>query len=238
MHENIEDRAGSSLRSIPESRRDIASRWIFVVFFLLCCLGAGATLSVADEQSRQPDSLQRDTSASKGESAAEDQLLTEDEVSGICSQYLETHKDEYGLADPAKDLTESRVSIDKHRSATIRYDQIYKGIPVAGGGMIIFIRGGRVDRILNHLKKGIDLDIVSAMTKEQALDIALRKFEPLCDSVEIHKTQYFIMKGSREDKIHLTWYVVLRCTTKLEARAYHIDALTGEIFAENDGKKR
>jgi Zn-dependent metalloprotease len=82
---------------------------------------------------------------------------------------------EFGLKDPERDLSEMKKSQSEDGRLTVRYQQMYQGIPVMGGELIVNTNGrGDLYSINGELSPDISLQTQPAIDVVQARDTALK----------------------------------------------------------------
>jgi len=87
---------------------------------------------------------------------------------------LEAYSAEFGIGDPAKELTLTRISDSDETRSTLRYQQVYQGIPVIGGELVVnIISSGGLLSINGEVSPALSIPTEPRFTAEQTRDTAL-----------------------------------------------------------------
>ena len=89
------------------------------------------------------------------------------------SNTLSRFAPDFEIADPARDLELVR-SPEKGKAASVRYQQLYKGVPVIAGELLVNMdHRGRLRAIIGEASPGLDVGVEPKVTSDEALDNAL-----------------------------------------------------------------
>jgi hypothetical protein len=100
-------------------------------------------------------------------------LSAEDQALGIIDQYA----DALGLSNPSQELRLEKAESFDNRTM-LRYQQVYRGIPVMGGDLILNTQGeGYLLSLSGELSPELSLDTATQLTAEQASAIALQAMQ-------------------------------------------------------------
>ena len=131
----------------------------------------GGTRTAIDPQTGVTTFLGFDASApvtlAPGESVAERSPAE------LASNALSRFAPDFGVADPGRDLELVRAPV-KGKSGSVRYQQLYKGVPVLAGELLVNLDDrGRLRAIIGETSPGLDIGVEPKVTQGEALDQAL-----------------------------------------------------------------
>ncbi|MDD4053056.1 MAG: M4 family metallopeptidase, partial [candidate division Zixibacteria bacterium] len=143
--------------------------------------------------------------------------------------YFEANRGAYKMAQPAEELTVSRVSQDDLGMTHVRLRQIYRDIPVIGAELIVhFTPAGELKTVNGAYHPDINLDVtpsVDAAHASEAADIDLRSFFG-AGTPQTPELVVFPWEG----KYFLAWRTFLISDTPMGRWEYFIDAKTGQVI--------
>ncbi len=91
-------------------------------------------------------------------------------------QFLATYGRLFGLTDQANQLTAMRTKLADHGRSFVRFQQVYQGIPVMGGELIVQVDAGKNVRSANgEVLPHLVVDVVPTIDAEAARQTALAK---------------------------------------------------------------
>ena len=152
----------------------------------------------------------------------------------IARQFLAASKDMFAMKVPEEELQLKAVGTDMRGNRHVRYQQMYKGLPVFGGELVVHMDGENAIRGVNgKFTPRIDLPTEPTVPAEDARKTVL---EHAPDNKERPGAEPLLLVFIHEGKPHLTWHMTVDGTDKAldgsETPAkweYFVDGLTGEV---------
>ncbi|MBC7923965.1 MAG: M4 family metallopeptidase [Ferruginibacter sp.] len=154
--------------------------------------------------------------------------------------YLDAVKDVMRIKNPASEFTVTTTETDPLHQTHQRMHQVYRGIPVYGGEVILHSRGGQIQALNGRYFPTPALtDVIPAVASTQATTTALRdvqartNFHPL--SGEFRKLMEYEGPSARlviyhsEENPRLAWHVSVRPNV-VEHWEYFVDARNGSVI--------
>ena len=115
----------------------------------------------------------------------------------------------------------------------IKYKQVYKGIPIDGGILIVHIKNNIVNSINGRIVRFDDIDLSVNISKENALEIAKLDLKVTNLTQEYPVETLIRSKNKRgETGVHLVHKVKIMSFTPMLAFDVFIDAKTGKIVSK------
>lgn len=160
-------------------------------------------------------------------------------------KFLEDYGDFFGLDDSEKDMKLVKKTKDKQGITHLRYNQVYEGVPVFGGQMIVHLKKDLSSVSANAgLDTDISLDTHPEISKEKAEEKAAQKWEekfkgkdPKILSSKLVVFSGKLVKDDPEGKDRLAWLVEIFETQPRSHEYYFIDAKNGETVFQITGMK-
>lgn len=141
----------------------------------------------------------------------------------------------FGLRDPDSELTGASETTDEIGGTHIRFDQVYKGVPVFGGTLRSHFDGsGNLRAINGTIIPDIDLDPVPSKTAEEAAFAAMTAVSSKegAAGLSAMATKLYIYRAGLaqgiDGKNYLVWQVEVANTAGVHEFVF-VDAHTGEI---------
>jgi Zn-dependent metalloprotease len=154
-------------------------------------------------------------------------------------KFLELYKGIYGLNDLRAELDVTRINRDEI-GAMVEFRQMYKGIPVSGGGMRAFFnRSGDLYRIKAALHPDIDISTVPTFNRTKAINLVLKDLqlppnftgkEPVVGYPEAPSASLAVY--SDKDGYHLIWVVWIHLERSIWQ--YLVDAASNAILNKEE----
>jgi Zn-dependent metalloprotease len=232
---------GKSLQMLVEGKTMKTLISFLLLTSLVICFSADAgqyirvspTDSVYISPTRE-DSLEGIRRAEEKAEAKKIKDIADSQVVVIARRYLEANKTKYKLDGTKKELRPSRVASNPGLPDIVHLGQFYKGIEVESGTMQITIdhaTSGVLD-IWDRLIDSDTLDVVPAISSEQAVDIAKNRLQGECINLEPDASPYLQVTGRDQSSFKLCWRFDLSCKIGdlMHGWRFRIDARTGSII--------
>ncbi|MCX7879372.1 MAG: M4 family metallopeptidase [Ignavibacteria bacterium] len=158
--------------------------------------------------------------------------------------FIETNKDLFPLQEPKNELREVEVIKDIDKEFVVRYQQVYKGVPIWGKEILAyFSKSGELEFIaLNIVPTPVDREIErKEIDKEKAIEIATKDLELKTHFVTLPseikgffernypKAEEYYFYDSFSKKLFLSWMVELM-PNFWEVYRYFISQSVGEVL--------
>ena len=131
----------------------------------------------------------------------------------------------FHMKNPAAEL--ALINATDADGSHLRFQQMYKGIPVWGAQLLVHSQDGQLTAINGHYQPGIDLNPTPGLTAAQAETIA-RTHLGAAQATLLANVELVVMTYHTEPAA-LTWLVQLATNEPLGRWLYFIDAPTGGI---------
>lgn len=159
----------------------------------------------------------------------------EGKAEAIALQFLKENKNLFPLESPEEELFLKNITSDRGGSQHIRYQQIFKKLPIFGSELIVHLDSQNVVRGLNgKINAKIKLDVKPAIADEKVEKIVL-KHAPGNKPIAGRKPLLLIL--IRENKPWLAWHLTVDGVDKgLDNKEmpavweYFVDAKTGNVL--------
>lgn len=153
----------------------------------------------------------------------------------IARQFLAATKGMYAMKAPEKELQLKGIGTDRRGNRHVRFQQLYKGLPVFGGELIVHMDNGNAIRGVNSkFAPKINLPSEPTVSSDDAKQKVL-KHAP--DNKEVTGLEPTLLVLVHEDKPYLAWHITVAGTcktlkgSKMGAKwEYFVDALTGDVI--------
>jgi len=151
--------------------------------------------------------------------------------------YLEQHSAELGLDDPRSQLVETRIHQSPQTNViTLRMQELYRGVEVWGGQLLIHVAQAGTVTITNALQHPGGVESVSPkVTSKQAL--ALAKGAVQLQAPTHHSESLTVYRAEDSREWFLAWEVILESdAAKSAPRRWKciVDATRGRILATDN----
>jgi Zn-dependent metalloprotease len=161
--------------------------------------------------------------------------------------FLDKYKDAFKLHDVNKELSLKTVISDDQAFDTYRFQQMYQGVPVNGGELLVHVKNASMVTAINgRIFPDIDVDPNPYLDKNAIIDLAIKmtdatKFrwedplaEDLLDKTAAFKSWYPDPKLEifyKNNQYYLVYHVMIAVDKPEPANwEYFIDAQTGELI--------
>jgi len=179
--------------------------------------------------------------AVKGAASPAMNLASSADALDSADRFLARYGSAMGLVDSSRELTARSSVRDELGMLHVHYDQMYEGVPVFGGQVMVHLENDQVVFVNGEVAPKISVDTVPLISEGQAIERAKGYYESRFTSVPSAVREvklYIIDRGFLEKKEgdggRLVWRVQL---TGLAANEYYfIDARTGELVYQLTGR--
>jgi len=145
---------------------------------------------------------------------------------------LNANRSSYGLLDPSAELKLRGSRRDNTGISHVKYDQLYRGLPVFEGEAIVHVDAAENAAVTSALRAFINLDTTPRIGRNAAVNTAVRYIAPL-GGYEVRDASLMILpRGERSVADRLVWHVAVLVENDFEDRAewrYFIDARDGSV---------
>lgn len=143
--------------------------------------------------------------------------------------YLRTYQDFYGQSDPALSLEVLKVA-EKH-DELVTFSQTYRGLPVYGSGLLVFLDGEKVHATVGGLlPAGLVIDTETVITADDALERA-RGYLQAPNALQMGPVRLMILDPGLTEMVpsspRTVWRVALAAGELLNV---YVDTITGEVL--------
>ncbi len=135
-------------------------------------------------------------------------------------------KKEYDLFRIKVDELKLKAQNDRMKENHLYFEQCYKGVKVEGGAVKVHLKDGSVFWVVSDFKPDISIDINPVLSKEDAINCALRELSPQ-KSFEVDTAYPVILPEGLDYR--LCYKVKIWCTEPLGYWIYYVDAISGEV---------
>jgi zinc metalloprotease ZmpA len=146
--------------------------------------------------------------------------------------HFKANRQAHGLSDPAAELRWRRNRVDRRGVTHVKFDQLYRGLPVFEGEAITHVEADGNVTVTDALAGNLSLSTQARITRAAAVDAALGFIRPIGD-FEIRDASLWILpRGERSVVDRLVWHVAVAVENDLEEPAewrYFVDAQTGSV---------
>ncbi|MBU1177971.1 M4 family metallopeptidase [Patescibacteria group bacterium] len=163
----------------------------------------------------------------------------------VADQFLAEYGSYFGLRDPATELAVVENKQDKLKMSHAVYNQLYKGLPVFGGQLIVHLDSTNAIQSANgQVIPNVDLDVNPKINQESAADKAKQKWQEqfkLNEAQVISTGLKVFNRGLLENKSgqpnQLVWEIELYDKGSHQHEYYYIDAQRGDLIYQITGRK-
>jgi Zn-dependent metalloprotease len=143
--------------------------------------------------------------------------------------YVEAHRAESGLRDEVDQVSPYRVQEDELGMTHVRCHQLYKGVRVEGGELIVHLDAAlEVFGVSNGILQNVEVNVGPVNPDWTAARAARDDFQA---------DGFLVEQEGRAEKVvfrwfdgdHLCWVIVLHAIDGVDRRKYFVDAQSGEI---------
>jgi bacillolysin len=155
----------------------------------------------------------------------------------IAISFLVKHKDLFVLESPEEEMRYKTLGVDRKSNLHVRFQQMYKNLPVFGRELVVHIdKDGVVRGINGKLAPGIKLPDKTRITAQKAVEAVLKDdANNRRDRIQREPTLLVYVGG--DDKPYLAWHVTVEGMDKaLDGSPtpakweYFVDSQTGKII--------
>jgi Zn-dependent metalloprotease len=143
----------------------------------------------------------------------------------------------YGLTNPSSELRE-RSQHDGLRGGTlVRFDQVYRGLPVFEGEAVANVDADDNVTVTNAIAGNLNVNTAARVNRNDAINTALRFISPVGDFTVRDASLWILPRGQRSILNRLVWRVSVDVENEFEAPAawqYFIDAASGAVAFSYD----
>ncbi|MDZ7262316.1 MAG: M36 family metallopeptidase [candidate division KSB1 bacterium] len=135
-------------------------------------------------------------------------------------------------------VSEDRLEFDRVRETAgiqhLRFQQVYKGVPVRGGEYVVTVLpGNKVQTALGGFYRDIQLDVNPKLSAQQALTFARQNPPPNVELKDSLNTFQLIVYP-KDGTYHLAWELRVPSVRGFGEWVYIVDAFAGEILKRFD----
>ncbi|MCB1056155.1 MAG: M4 family metallopeptidase [Acidobacteria bacterium] len=137
----------------------------------------------------------------------------------------------FGLVNPAAELAVKRSRVDDKGVTHVRYQQLYRGVPVFEGEAISHVGAKGDVTVTSALRSGFDLDVTPKLGRDEAIAKALDLVGAVGKS-QVLSADLQVLPPQRTGSEHLAWHVVVFVENKFDATSQtdlFIDAHDGGL---------
>jgi len=151
-----------------------------------------------------------------------------DEVS-TAIQFFTENKAAFRMENPSEELKLQRIDEDQLGMRHVRFDQIYRGLKVIGGAMIVhYTADGKLKTVNGKYEPEIELGTTSDLAPEEAVRIASDDLAGFFGSGEPSEPELVVFPW--EDVNYLAWRFFIYSEKPMGRWEYFVDANTGEVI--------
>jgi Zn-dependent metalloprotease len=167
-------------------------------------------------------------------------------IGSIADQFLSNHATDLGLTHPLQELVPLQVTSDQLGTTTIRYQQIYQGVPVYGSEVLLHLDENLQPCTANgRLLSEAAVDSAATFPQDQAIQLAKTLFLQQYgisnnDSVEVGYTDLYVLNAgllNNTDDLdsHLAWEVQVAQPSAGTSEYYFFDAHSAQYLGQLSG---
>ena len=146
--------------------------------------------------------------------------------------HLDANRQAHGLAAPSAELRWRRNRVDRRGVTHVKFDQVYRGLPVFEGEAISHVGADGNVTVTDALAANLNVSTQPRITPAAAVAAALGFIRPIGD-YEIRDASLWILpRGERSVIDRLVWHVAVAVENQLEDPAewrYFVDAQSGSV---------
>lgn len=150
----------------------------------------------------------------------------------VSRAYFSANRAAYGLSDPSAELRVRSSRADSRGVAHVRFDQVYRGLPVFEGEAIAHVDANENVTVTSALRGNLNVATAPRVGRGAAVNTAVRFISPL-GRYEVRDASLWILpRGDRSLTDRLVWHVAVAVENELEDPAewqYFIDAGSGAV---------
>ena len=161
-----------------------------------------------------------------------------DRAVDVSRSHFDANRRAYGLANPASELRVRGSRSDGRGQSHVRYDQVYRGLPVFEGEAIAHVDANDAVTVTSSLRGNITVSTAPRVGRDQAVASSVRTTSPLGDYVVTDATLVILPRGERSIVDRLAWHVVITIENDFQDPAewhHFVDARTGDVVYSFDG---
>jgi thermolysin len=143
--------------------------------------------------------------------------------------FFEEHKGAFRMTAPVDELQTQRIDADELGMRHVRFQQVYQGLPVVGGELIVhFGADGLLKTVNGNYEPGIKLDVTPAIVGAEAVRIAQDDLKSFFGDAEPGEPVLVVFPWA--GTYNLCWRLFLYSDTPMGRWEYLIDAKNGDVL--------
>lgn len=147
-------------------------------------------------------------------------------------EHFNANRGAYGLTNPSTELRLRRERADEQGVTHVKFDQLYRGLPVFEGEAIAHVDADDTVTVTNALVPNLNVDTTARVGRNDAVNTAVRFIGPL-GAYEVRDVSLWILpRGERSIVDRLAWHVAVAVENEFQDPAewrYFVDASTGAV---------
>lgn len=147
--------------------------------------------------------------------------------------HLDANRQAHGLSAPSAELRWRRNRVDRRGVTHVRFDQVYRGLPVFEGEAITHVDADGTVTVTDALAANLTVSTEPRIAQAAAVAAALGFIRPIGD-YEIRDASLWILpRGERSAADRLVWHVAVAVENEFEEPAewrYFVDAQSGSVI--------
>lgn len=145
--------------------------------------------------------------------------------------FLAQNRSLFNMDNELKDLELMEVDISSRGNSHVRFQQMYKGVPVFKGDYQVHIRpDGRVDMANGHYYPDIEVSTSPSVSAASAVQTAKNDLSSQVDLTKDPQTTLMIYREPEEEAFRLAWRIVIE--EPENSWRYFVDANNGQVLEE------
>ncbi len=153
-----------------------------------------------------------------------------------CLDFIDRHRDAFGLKDPKSELKLSRKDIDTSGRIHLLFQQMYNGIPIENSGVGVNLDNGKNIYLIYGGKVTPNIDTTPLLTADEAIKIATDRLNKAAGGTAHLNTKIFkpraelVIYPLSESSFELAYYVKVSASKPLGDWFYYFDAKDGHLI--------
>src|SRR5262245_48759287 len=144
----------------------------------------------------------------------------------------------YGLTNPSVELRERKEHDSGNGVNHVRFDQVYRGLPVFEGEAIAHVDADDTVTVTNAIAGNLNVNPAPRVGRNDAMNTAVRFISPVGDFAVRDASLWILPRGERSIINRLVWRVTVAVENEFEDPAewqYFVDASSGAVAFAYDG---
>ncbi len=155
-----------------------------------------------------------------------------DEVSAAL-KFFEENRGAYKIVKPSEELTVRKTEMDNLGMSHVRFDQLYKGLKVIGGELVVHFRASGEMRTVNgNFEAYINLEVTPSITDQAASGIAHKDLLEFFGEATAGQPELVIFPW--QGTHYLCWRLILLSETPMGRWEYFVDATDGKVVFKSN----